>query len=290
MANFDNNHPLNVPGSLFTDLTCIDCGTCFHLAPSLFEEGEDEKALVVKQPVSRAEWLAAKRALLSCPTTSIGVIDPPELFNALPFVLPMELEDDVYYLGYNSKKSFGSNSYLIRRKSGNILIDSPRFNPVLVKKIEELGGVEHMMLSHQDDVADHKKFHDYFGCQRWIHEEEMTSDTADCERVLSGSDAYDLDNDFKILFTPGHTRGHLCFLYQKKFLFTGDHLFVNGVLLRASRSYCWFSWEEQVRSMEKLLCETFSWVLPGHGEWGNLGQESARARLKKAIQDMKVLI
>ena len=43
MANLEKSHPLNVPGPLFTDTTCIDCGTCYHLGPSLFHEEEKEE-------------------------------------------------------------------------------------------------------------------------------------------------------------------------------------------------------------------------------------------------------
>jgi len=32
-----------------------------------------------------------------------------------------------------------------------------------------------------------------------------------------------IDCDLLVIPTPGHTRGHVVFLYRKKFLFTGDH-------------------------------------------------------------------
>jgi hypothetical protein len=35
------------------------------------------------------------------------------------------------------------------RPQGNILVDSPRFNPVLAKRIQELGGVKYMFLTHK---------------------------------------------------------------------------------------------------------------------------------------------
>jgi hypothetical protein len=40
---------------------------------------------------------------------------------------PLLIEDSVYYCGFNSPKSFGRNSYLIRDLEGNWLIDSPKF-------------------------------------------------------------------------------------------------------------------------------------------------------------------
>lgn len=41
----------------------------------------------------------------------------------------------VYYCGYNSEKSYGGSAWLIQRKSGNIMIDSPRFDPKLIKNV-----------------------------------------------------------------------------------------------------------------------------------------------------------
>jgi hypothetical protein len=56
-------------------------------------------------------------------------------------------------------------------------------------------------------------------------------------------------------------------LYRKKFLFTGDHLAwsPNRQTLIGFRSACWYSWTEQIKSMEKLLDYEFEWVLPVTG-------------------------
>lgn len=42
----------------------------------------------------------------------------------------------VYHCGFSSKDSFGSTAYLIVRSSGNILVDSPRFDRQLLKQIQ----------------------------------------------------------------------------------------------------------------------------------------------------------
>ncbi len=52
---------------------------------------------------------------------------------------------------------------------GNVLVDSPRFAGSLVRRIEEMGGVSLMFLSHRDDIADHAKFSAHFGCPRVMH-------------------------------------------------------------------------------------------------------------------------
>ncbi len=68
--------------------------------------------------------------------------------------------------------------------------------------------------------------------------------------------------------TPGHTRGHVVYLWRETYLFSGDHLAFSSRRGRlvAFRDACWHSWEEQIRSMEKLLGFDFTWVLPGHGD------------------------
>jgi glyoxylase-like metal-dependent hydrolase (beta-lactamase superfamily II) len=37
----------------------------------------------------------------------------------------------------------------VRPGKGNVLVDSPRFNPALAKRIEELGGVKYIFLTHK---------------------------------------------------------------------------------------------------------------------------------------------
>jgi glyoxylase-like metal-dependent hydrolase (beta-lactamase superfamily II)/ferredoxin len=288
MANIKNAHPLNVEGSLFTDTTCIDCGTCFHLGPEIFHEQLD-KSVVVKQPHGPKEWQLAKRAILSCPTNSIGVKGAPEDYKFLGTGLPFEIDQEVYYLGYTSRDSFGASAYLIKRPEGNILVDSPRFHPWLVKEIEAMGGVKFMFLTHQDDVADHQQFHDHFQAQRIIHAKDLSEDTAECEIILQGEESIQFEADLKIIMTPGHSKGHMNLLYKNMFLFTGDHIFVDQDLntLTSSRGVCWYSWPEQIRSTEKLLSEKFQWVLPGHGGWGYFGVEGAIQNLKSLINVMK---
>ncbi len=94
-----------------------------------------------------------------------------------------------YYCGFNSEASFGAWSYLIVRpqeQGGNVLVDSPRFNNPLAKRIEELGGVSLMLLSHRDDIADHAKFAAHFHCPRVMHEADGAA-ARGIERVITGT-------------------------------------------------------------------------------------------------------
>jgi glyoxylase-like metal-dependent hydrolase (beta-lactamase superfamily II)/ferredoxin len=277
----------NAPGSFYVDSTCIDCDACRQIAPSVFHDIGEQSA-VQHQPANDDELLAAQKALLACPTSSIGSIEKHDMRAALA-AYPEPIEDDVYRCGFTSESSFGAFSYLLRRESGNILIDSPRFAGPLVKNIAAMGGAKRMLLTHQDDVADHEKFHERFGLDRVLHRDDVRTRTAMIEHKPSGSEPVDLGDEVLMIPTPGHTKGHAVFLYREKFLFTGDHLAWSESRghLYAFRSACWYSWSEQVQSMERLLDYRFEWVLPGHGRPIRLTAQEMRASLERCIAWMK---
>lgn len=73
MADKTDKNPLNVPGSYYNDLSCIDCDFCREIAPQFFTRDDDEGlSYVWKQPVTPKEVAAAEEARLGCPTETIG--------------------------------------------------------------------------------------------------------------------------------------------------------------------------------------------------------------------------
>jgi glyoxylase-like metal-dependent hydrolase (beta-lactamase superfamily II) len=159
-------------------------------------------------------------------------------------------------------ESIACESYLIVRPGGNVLVDTPRFNPVLAKRLQELGGVEYIFLTHkasveskaaawlrasddctissrsrahttaaaclQDDVGEHTRWAEFFGAPRILHADEVVAGTQDVEIKLTGSGPWRLPDggeDVELIFTPGHTSAHVvCFYAPDKAIFTGDHL------------------------------------------------------------------
>jgi glyoxylase-like metal-dependent hydrolase (beta-lactamase superfamily II) len=109
------------------------------------------------------------------------------------------------------------------------------------------------------------------------------------EQLLDGDEPVALDKDFLAIPVPGHTRGHVVFLYRNKFLFTGDHLAWsdNRGRLTAFRDVSWYSWPEQTKSMKRLRDFDFEWVLPGHGRRGHLPSQSMRQSLEACIAWME---
>ncbi|MBW4489634.1 MAG: MBL fold metallo-hydrolase [Trichocoleus desertorum ATA4-8-CV12] len=281
MAHLQQRHPQNINGDFYVDTTCIDCDTCRWMTPEVFHR-EAEQSVVYHQPADETERLRAMQALLSCPTASIGTVEKPIDIKTAQSSLPILLADNVYHCGYHAESSYGAASYLIQRPEGNVLVDSPRFAPPLVKLLEELGGVRYLYLTHRDDVADHRKFHDHFGCDRILHHDEINHGTQDVEIQLKGAESVQLAPDLLIIPVPGHTKGHTVLLYKNKFLFTGDHLAWSESQhhLVAFREVCWYSWPELVKSMHRLAKYDFEWVLPGHGR----RYHSDRATMQQQMQ------
>lgn len=284
MARIKERHPLNISGDFFVDRTCIDCDTCRWVAPQVFQR-EDEQSIVHHQPKNQSERLAALQALLACPTASIGTVDKPKDIRAAQESFPLPIADGVYHCGYHSKKSYGAASYFIQRSQGNVLVDSPRFTMPLVRRIEALGGIAYLYLTHRDDVADYQQFRDRFGCKCIIHRDDLTAATPTIDLILEGKEPVELAPDLLILPVPGHTKGHTVLLYQNKFLFAGDHLAWSARLgqLVAFRNFCWYSWPELKRSMPKLRDYSFEWVLPGHGRRYHADPATMQRELQKCI-------
>ena len=107
-----------------------------------------------------------------------------------------------------------------------------------------MGGIATIFLTHRDDVADHEEFASHFRASCIMHKDDGAAHYG-VERIIEGADAVRLDDDFLVIPTPGHTRGHAVLLYRDKYLFTGDHLAwsPNRKSLTAFRSVCWYSWD-----------------------------------------------
>ena len=288
MATLQRKRAENVDGNFYVDSSCIDCDTCRWMASDVFNR-QGAMSAVYHQPQTDSERLLAMQALLSCPTASIGTIDKPTDIKQAHQTFPLHIEDNVYHCGYHSEASYGAASYFIKRSKGNILIDSPKFTPPLVKQLEQLGGIKYLYLTHQDDVADHQKYHQHFQCDRILHLDDVKPATQEVETKLSGTEVVELTNDIKIIPVPGHTRGHTVLLYKDKFLFSGDHLAWSIHLqhLYAFNRFCWYSWSEQIKSMEKLANYSFAWVLPGHGRRYHGDIATTREQMELCINWMK---
>ncbi len=284
MADRRKRLPTNVGGNFYVDATCINCDTCRQLAPATFQE-DGEYSAVKRQPGDGAEVHQAYQALLACPVGSIGTerTESARVTRARDS-FPLSIDDGVYYCGFNSRKSFGANSYVIRHREGNWLVDSPRYLPHLVEALEEMGGLRRIFLTHEDDVADADRYASHFGAERIIHRADAAA-VPEAEVVLEGTEPVQMGPDFLVLPVPGHTPGSEALLYRERILFSGDHLWWDrdqGTLGTPER----LVWDRRLlaRSLAALLDYPFEWVLPGHGERIRLPAEEMRDHLRRLAE------
>lgn len=255
--------------------------------PATFDAAGDQSR-VYRQPTTETERRRALMAVVACPVAAIGTVDKADLGPARA-AFPELIDENVYHCGYHAEISFGAASYLIVRPQGNVMIGSPRFARPLVRRIEEVGGIATLFLTHRDDVADHQKFRDHFSCARVLHADDITLPTRGVERKIEGREPVALNDDLVVIPVPGHTPGSACLLYGDRFLFTGDHLAWNPFEHRpiAWKSVCWYDWTEQTASMSRLAEHRFEWILPGHGRRGYLPADEMTVAVRDLAARMK---
>lgn len=82
------------------------------------------------------------------------------------------------------------------------------------------------------------------------------------------------DKEFKVIETPGHTKGGLCFLIEDK-LFTGDTLFQASI---GRTDFVGGDFKEIIKSIKEkliILGDDIE-VYPGHGPMSTIGYEKRR--------------
>jgi glyoxylase-like metal-dependent hydrolase (beta-lactamase superfamily II) len=283
MAKLSERNPASAPGDWYIDERCIDCGASCEVAPGVIVHRKG-KSVFARQPANEEEERAAWRAVLVCPTASVGTeghrAQPSDLF-------PQELAPGVYRCGYNAESSFGAHSYFVKRPEGNLLVDSPRHVGKLVQKLEDLGGVSDILLSHRDDVADAGRYAKHFNARVWIHEDDKRA-APYATNFLKGDQPKEIRKDLLAIPVPGHTKGSVVYLLEDTYLFTGDSLAWSRERkdLVAFRDACWYSWSAQKSSLAKLADVRFEWVLAGHGGSIRLPAEEMRARLRALVERM----
>ncbi len=284
MADANKRLTTNVAGDFFVDATCINCDTCRQLAPASFQEIGEHSA-VTTQPKDHHEVHHAYQALLACPTGSIGTErrDKALLQDAMAS-FPLPVDRDVFSCGFNSEKSFGANSYVIRHPDGNWLIDSPRYMRQLVQAFERMGGIRYIVLTHEDDVADSLRYAKHFGAIRIIHRADAAA-APGAEWVVDGDREVAVSPGFRIIPVPGHTPGSIALLYDDRVLCSGDHLWwdrdING--LGAPEQLVWNA-PRLLESLALLRGYRFEWVLPGHGGRIHLPAHDMNAQLERLVR------
>src|SRR5262249_23157394 len=264
MADPGRRHRANAPGPWFVDTTCIDCDASAQCAPWMFDH-VDAQAVGVRQPATPEEEGDAPRALLTRPPRPVGPNrhTPPRAHLYPPHLADPALGSGVCYCGYNSADSYGANAYFVRRPGGNLLVDAPRWVRPLARKLEDAGGLAHVLLTHRDDVADAERYAAHFGARVWIHEADRDAAPYATD-TFAGRDPTAPARGVLAVPLPGHTRGSMAYLVDDQALFSGDSLYFSRGLgrLSAFSRATWYSWKEQAASLGRLAAHAFAWVPP----------------------------
>ncbi|MGQ0658569.1 MAG: MBL fold metallo-hydrolase [Chromatiales bacterium] len=284
MAVLKDRNPDSAAGDWYIDTHCINCAASRTMAPGLIVS-RNGKSVFARQPETAKEEEAAWRAVLVCPTGSVGTVGhrppPGDLF-------PQELAPGVFRCGYNARSSWGAHSYFIVRTTGNLLVDAPRFTRKLVNVFRAAGGVAGILLTHEDDVADADGYAKELGAKVWIHEQDRGAAPYATD-LIAGETPVPVSDSVLAIPVPGHTRGSVVYLLDDTYLFTGDSLAWNFERqdLTAFRDACWYSWEEQTRSLQRLTAYRFEWVLAGHGGSIHLPADDMERRLQALVKRMR---
>jgi glyoxylase-like metal-dependent hydrolase (beta-lactamase superfamily II) len=196
---------------------------------------------------------------------------------------PLPLDEHVHLCGHNSTRTAAANSYLLRRRTGYLMIDTPRWSPGLADRYEALGPVSDVLLTHRDHAAHGRRYADRFGARLWIHEGDLAA-APDADEVLRGTEPVEIAEGVTAHPLPGHTEGSVLYLADDRYCFSGDSFYWSRTTgdLEVASSVTWYSISELAASLERtaprIRCE---WVLPGHGDRRRLAAEDMADRLRE---------
>jgi hypothetical protein len=197
-------HPAGVEGPWFVDDRCIDCDAARHVAPGLIVRNPgDGVSVFTRQPQTDDEVAMAWLAVLVCPTRSVGhetIRQPPP--GGVP-PRPRRRRPPPRA----QRRVLLRRPLLPRRRDGpNVPVDAPRWARQLLDPIEALGGIDLVLLTHRDDVADADRYAAHFGAEVWIHEDDRDAAPYATE-LLRGTDPVEVVAGVTGFPVPGHTEG-----------------------------------------------------------------------------------
>ena len=189
------------------------------------------------------------------------------------------------------------NTYIFRREGSDraLIVDPGDEADKLLAAIEALGvTLEGILLTHThfDHVGAVAPVAEATGAEVWVPEAEKfvladimsfvpwpgfgPFDSYDAEHTLNGGEKLELAGfEIGVLFTPGHSPGHLTFsIPNESAIFSGDVLFEGSVGRTDLPGGDWGTLLESIRGLVDGLPEETT-VYPGHMGVTSLGAERA---------------
>ena len=189
------------------------------------------------------------------------------------------------------------NTYIFRREGSDraLIVDPGEEADRLLAAIDELGvTLDGILLTHThfDHVGAVAPVAKATGAEVWVPEIEKVVlddimafvpwpgfgpfESYDAEHTLSGGEKLELAGfDIDVLFTPGHSPGHMTFsIADESAVFSGDVLFEGSVGRTDLPGGDWGTLLESIRGLVEGLPEETT-VYPGHMGITSLGAERA---------------
>jgi len=165
-----------------------------------------------------------------------------------------------------------SNGYVIYQKEGaGCLVIDPGYNPgKFIRYINEMGlTLDGILLTHchHDHVGGVANIKEAFDCPVYLHRGDMDQYKGPVDIPLEGGEEIPLGGErIKVIHTPGHTAGGICYYSEKsKLAFTGDTIF-NVDLGRTDLEG---GSEERMTATCRDIINQWSneiFIYPGHGD------------------------
>lgn len=185
---------------------------------------------------------------------------------------------------------YDANCYILEDEASNecAVIDPGGSSDILINEVEKIDGIVKFILlthGHADHTGAVMELRNEYKCPVYIHEKdfELINRCTDVYgRPEENGDKFIKDGDIisfgainiKVLETPGHTPGGLCFLIENT-VFTGDTLFYGSI---GRTDFAGGDYSTLISSInEKLLpLPEDTVVFPGHGHKSSIGFEKKR--------------
>ncbi len=184
------------------------------------------------------------------------------------------VEDDNIRIEKLSLGPFGTNTYLLicQKTRDSVVVDAPGEADKVLKRLEDTQPhcilMTHNHMDHVEALADLKSA---LNVPLAAHEDDAAGLPVKPEQLLKDGETISFgDIQLKVLHTPGHTPGSLCFL-AGKYLISGDTIFPGGPGKTWSPSDFKTIVDSLTAKIFTLADDTE--VFPGHGDGTVIAKE-----------------
>ena len=186
------------------------------------------------------------------------------------------VKDDNIQIEKLSLGSFGTNCYLIKcqKTQNGVLIDAPDEMDKILKHLDEIH-LKYILLTHNhmDHIGAISGIKQKLNVPLATHPLDAESLNILTEVSLNDGEMMSFGKvEMKVLHTPGHTPGSLCFLLGK-YLFSGDTIFPGG----PGKTWSTSAFKQIVKSIKELFTlPEETQVHPGHGNSTTIREEKEK--------------